>query len=91
MRILNKIFVKLLIKFIKIYCFFSPFFYRGTCRFNPTCSQYAMKTILKYGPIIGPYKSLVRLLKCHPFGKHGFDPIEEKVNKIKWMNKVICF
>ena len=52
-------------------------FYRGTCRFNPTCSQYAMKTILKYGPIIGPYKSLVRLLKCHPFGKHQFDKLKK--------------
>ena len=81
MKILNKILVKLLIKFIKIYCFFSPFFYRGTCRFNPTCTDYTIQSISKYGPIIGIYKSIIRLLKCHPFGKHGFDPLSEKVKK----------
>ena len=81
MKILNKILVKLLIKFIKIYRFFSPFFYRGTCRFNPTCTDYTIQSISKYGPIIGIYKSAIRLLKCHPFGKHGFDPLSEKVKK----------
>ena len=83
MKILNKILVKLLIKFIEIYRFFSPFFYRGTCRFNPTCTDYTIQSILKYGPIIGVYKSFIRLSKCHPFGKHGFDPLVEKVNKTK--------
>ena len=81
MKILNKILVKLLIKFIKIYCFFSPFFYRGTCRFNPTCTDYTIQSISKFGPIIGIYKSAIRLSKCHPFGKHGFDPLSEKVKK----------
>ena len=83
MKILNKILVKLLLNFKKIYSFFSPFFYRSTCRFNPTCSNYAIQSISKYGPFKGVYKSVIRLLKCHPFGKHGFDTINEKVNKIK--------
>ena len=83
MNILNEILVKLLINFIKIYRFFSPFFYRGTCRFNPTCTDYTIQSISKYGPIIGIYKSVIRLLKCHPFGKHGFDPLSKEVNKTK--------
>ena len=81
MKILNKILVKLLVQFIKIYRFFSPFFYRGTCRFNPTCTDYTIQSISKFGPIIGIYKSAIRLSKCHPFGKHGFDPLSEKVKK----------
>ena len=83
MEILNKILAKLLINFIKIYLFFSPFFYRGVCRFNPTCTDYTIQSISKYGPIIGVYKSIIRLIKCNPFGKHGYDPIEGKVNKTK--------
>ncbi len=83
MEILNKILVKLLINFIKIYRFFSPFFYRGSCRFNPTCTDYAIQSISKYGPIVGIYKSTIRLSKCHPFGKYGFDPVNTKVNKTK--------
>ena len=81
MEILNKILAKLLINFIKIYLFFSPFFYRGGCRFNPTCTDYTIQSISKYGPIVGIYKSTIRLLKCHPFGKHGFDPLSEKAKK----------
>ena len=81
MKILNKILVKLLVQFIKIYRFFSPFFYRGTCRFNPTCTDYTIQSISKFGAIIGIYKSAIRLSKCHPFGKHGFDPLSEKVKK----------
>ena len=81
MEILNKILVKLLINFIKIYRFFSPFFYKGTCRFDPTCTDYTIQSVSKFGPIIGIYKSAIRLSKCHPFGKHGFDPLTEKVKK----------
>ena len=81
MKILNKIAVKILINIIKIYRFFSPFFYRGVCRFNPTCTDYTIQAILKYGFIIGIYKSAIRLSKCHPFGKLGFDPLSQKVKK----------
>ena len=81
MKILNKIIEKVLINIIKIYIFFSPFFYRGACRFNPTCTDYTIQSILKYGPIIGIYKSAIRLSKCHPFGNHGFDPLTLKEKK----------
>ena len=81
MKILNKILVKILINIIKIYRFFSPFFYRSVCRFSPTCTDYTIQSILKYGPIIGIYKSAIRLSKCHPFGKHGFDPLSQKAKK----------
>ncbi len=78
MGIINKIFVKFFVNLIKFYSFFSPFFYRGTCRFNPTCSKYAVNSIIKYGPVIGVYKAICRLLKCHPFGKHNFNFINNK-------------
>ena len=82
MNILSKFITKFLITIIEIYNFFSPFFYRGSCRFNPTCSQYCRQSIIKNGPILGIYKSLIRILKCHPFGKHGFDPVKAKeINK----------
>ena len=81
MKILNKILVKILINIIKIYRFFSPFFYRGVCRFSPTCTDYTIQSILKYGPIIGIYKSAIRLSKCHPFVNHGFDPLSQKEKK----------
>ena len=77
MSLLNKILVSFFINLIKFYSFFSPFFYRGVCRFNPSCSQYSIQAISKYGLIIGIYKSIVRLLKCHPFGKHQFDKLKK--------------
>ena len=83
MRVINKIFIIFFVNLIKIYSFFSPFFYKNACRFTPTCSQYAIQSISKYGTIIGVYKSIIRLIKCNPFGKHGYDPIEGKVNKTK--------
>lgn len=72
---------KILIFFIKKYNFISPFFYRNVCRFNPTCSSYAVKAIEEYGPIIGLYKSIKRILRCHPFGNYGIDELEKKVRK----------
>lgn len=48
------------------------------CRFIPTCSQYAMEAIEKYGALKGGWLALCRVLRCHPFyhGKHGiYDPV----------------
>lgn len=46
-----------------------------TCRFTPTCSQYAVEAIQKYGPFKGGWLALRRILRCHPFGGSGYDPV----------------
>ena len=46
-----------------------------TCRFTPTCSQYAQEAIRKYGPFKGGWLALRRILRCHPFGGSGYDPV----------------
>lgn len=45
------------------------------CRFVPTCSEYAMQAITKYGALKGSWLALRRLLRCHPFHKGGYDPV----------------
>jgi putative membrane protein insertion efficiency factor len=45
------------------------------CRFSPTCSQYAIEAIAKYGVIRGIVMGMRRLLKCHPFHHGGYDPV----------------
>ena len=47
-----------------------------TCRFIPTCSQYAVEAIEKYGPLKGGFLALKRFLRCHPFYKGDlYDPV----------------
>lgn len=46
-----------------------------TCRYVPTCSQYAQEAINKYGPFKGGWLALKRILRCHPFGGSGYDPV----------------
>jgi len=47
----------------------------ASCRFMPTCSEYTLQAIKKYGPFKGGYLALRRILRCHPWGGHGFDPV----------------
>ncbi|MGA2496114.1 MAG: membrane protein insertion efficiency factor YidD [Tepidisphaeraceae bacterium] len=44
------------------------------CRFQPTCSQYALDAIAKYGPWHGAWRALKRICRCHPWGGSGYDP-----------------
>lgn len=46
-----------------------------TCRYTPTCSEYAVEAIKKYGPLKGGWLAFRRILRCHPFGGSGFDPV----------------
>ncbi len=45
------------------------------CRFVPTCSEYALEAIQKYGPVKGSWLAVKRISKCHPFHKGGYDPV----------------
>jgi len=45
------------------------------CRFTPTCSQYALEALKKYGAIKGGWLALKRILRCHPWGGSGYDPV----------------
>lgn len=47
-----------------------------SCRFYPTCSQYALEAIEKYGAIKGSLMTVRRILKCHPFNPGGYDPVK---------------
>ena len=48
---------------------------RFHCIYIPTCSQYAIEAIEKYGPFKGGVLAIKRILRCHPFAKGGYDPV----------------
>ncbi len=45
------------------------------CRYVPSCSEYAMESVARYGVLRGGLKAAWRLARCHPFAKGGFDPV----------------
>lgn len=69
---------KIILKLINLYQI-TPLSSHKMCRFNPTCSEYAKQAITKYGVLKGLFLSIKRILKCHPFGKYGYDPLKENL------------
>ena len=66
----------ILIQIIKLYRkYISPLKGRPTCIYYPTCSQYAIEALEKYGVVKGTYLAVRRILRCHPFHKGGYDPV----------------
>lgn len=47
----------------------------GSCRYLPTCSQYAAEAVVTYGALRGGWMALKRVVRCHPFGGAGLDPV----------------
>ena len=69
-----------LIGLIKIYqMIHSPT--HSMCRHQPTCSEYTMQAIIKYGSIKGSYLGLKRILRCNPWGTSGYDPVPDLKEK----------
>jgi len=72
---LNKILIYPLIFIIKIYQKFISPVLLPSCRYNPTCSQFSIEALNKFGLLKGLWLSLKRLSKCHPFGGSGYNPV----------------
>lgn len=49
-----------------------------SCRYTPTCSQYMIEAIEKHGALKGFYLGTRRILRCHPWGGHGYDPVPDE-------------
>ncbi len=67
---------RILIFFIRIYKKFISPIKKPCCRFYPTCSQYAIEAINKYGALKGTGKAICRIARCNPFCKGGYDPVK---------------
>jgi uncharacterized protein len=78
---LNRITTFPLILLIRIYQLIISPLLGSNCRFMPTCSEYAMKSLQSHGLIKGSFLIIKRVGKCHPWGGHGYDPIPTKMEK----------
>ncbi len=47
----------------------------ASCRYQPTCSEYAVRAVRRFGAVRGSWMAARRLSRCHPFGSQGFDPV----------------
>ncbi len=66
----------LLIKLVQCYRYCISPMLPARCRFMPTCSEYALEALQKYGAFKGGWLALKRILRCHPFSScHGYDPL----------------
>lgn len=72
-----------MIKLIKLYQKYISPILPPSCRFTPTCSNYAIEAIAKHGVIKGFGLAAWRILRCNPFCRGGFDPVPEPKNRKK--------
>jgi putative membrane protein insertion efficiency factor len=73
------IFVRMALLALRFYKAYLSILFAGSCRFEPTCSQYAHEAIERFGIVRGIWLGLRRLLRCHPLSrKFGYDPVPEK-------------
>lgn len=72
---------KILLLMIKFYQIFISPLCPGVCRYRPTCSQYMAEAVKVHGAIKGIWLGIKRILRCHPWGKSGYDPVPPKQKK----------
>ena len=75
---LDNFILLIVVAFIKTYRYLISPFLPQTCRFHPSCSEYALEAYENFGFWRGSYLSAKRILKCNPFHSGGFDPVNRK-------------
>lgn len=75
MKLINRIFGVFFLGLIRIYQYAISPMLGANCRFTPTCSQYGIEAIKKYGAFKGGWMALKRIGRCNPWGNHGHDPV----------------
>ncbi len=80
-RRFNKMLIFPFVLFIKFYqAFISPLL-GANCRHSPTCSAYALEALRVHGLLYGSWLSAKRIMRCHPWGSSGYDPVPPKKKK----------
>lgn len=75
MKLVRKVFSAIVLGLVYFYRFAISPLKPPTCRYSPTCSEYAIQAVKKYGPFKGVWLAVKRISRCHPWGGHGFDPV----------------
>jgi putative membrane protein insertion efficiency factor len=82
-RWIRALFVFILIVPVKLYQWMISPWLPKSCRYYPTCSEYAVESLRVHGPFIGLLMGTKRILSCHPWGGHGHDPVPPKGTPFK--------
>lgn len=80
---MGKIISALLVFLIRIYQIVLSPILGANCRFSPSCSAYAVEAIQVHGPLKGTLLAMKRIGSCHPWGRHGYDPVPKKTKDEK--------
>lgn len=75
MKLLLRLLSLPFILLIKLYQWIISPLLGPSCRFTPSCSNYALEAFKKYGPLKGLWLTIKRISRCHPWGGHGHDPV----------------
>ncbi len=75
LKYINKFFTLIAIFIVKLYKWFLSPLLPPACRYVPTCSEYSMEALKKYGVLKGGWLSIKRIVSCNPWGGHGHDPV----------------
>ncbi|MEO0896920.1 MAG: membrane protein insertion efficiency factor YidD [Bacteroidota bacterium] len=80
-RLIKKGFSTIFIGLVKFYQGVISPLTPASCRYTPTCSNYAIEAIKVHGPFKGGWMAIKRISSCHPWGGHGYDPVPPKEEK----------
>jgi|TARA_B110000238_G_scaffold186422_1_gene215551 putative membrane protein insertion efficiency factor len=73
---INKVFTFFALTLINLYKYLISPILGNNCRFLPTCSEYTKESIIKFGFFKGVMIGIKRIIRCHPWGKKGYDPVK---------------
>ncbi|MCQ2387516.1 MAG: membrane protein insertion efficiency factor YidD [Clostridia bacterium] len=70
---------------VKLIRFYQKYLSKGECRYFPSCSEYMLEAILKWGFFRGFLLGIWRIIRCNPFSKGGIDKVPDKKSVLKWI------